>query len=181
MKREDLRTKLIAAGINEENLASVVDYIMAANGADVEGFKKENETLKASHKEALEAIQEENKTLKAQVGQYKDYEDLKKFKAETLEKAETSKKMEFLKANGCKHPDLIMSKLDFTKGVYDEEKKTYTGLDDDVKGLREAYGDLFEAQGTQKITPAQQGQSSNTFLDQYLAENPGMAKFINQN
>ena len=41
MKREDLRTKLIAAGINEENLASVVDYIMAANGADVEGFKKE--------------------------------------------------------------------------------------------------------------------------------------------
>ena len=181
MKREDLRTKLVAAGIAEENLASVVDYIMAANGADVESLKKENETLKASHKEALEAIQEENKTLKNQVSGYKDYEELKKFKADTLEKAETSKKMEFLKAQGCKHPDLIMEKLDFTKGTYDEEKKTYTGLDDDVKGLREAYGDLFEAQGTQKITPATQGQSSNTFLDQYLKENPNMSRFTDQN
>ena len=45
MKREDLRTKLIAAGINEENLASVVDYIMAANGADVEGFKKKASSM----------------------------------------------------------------------------------------------------------------------------------------
>lgn len=181
MKREDLRTKLVAAGVSEENLASVVDYIMAANGADVESLKKENETLKASHKEALEAIQEENKTLKNQVSGYKDYEELKKFKADTLEKAETSKKIEFLKANGCKHPDLIMSKLDFTKGTYDEEKKTYTGLDDDVKGLREAYGDLFEQTGTQKIPPANQGQSSNTFLDQYLKENPTMTRYTDQN
>lgn len=181
MKREDLRTKLVAAGVSEENLASVVDYIMAANGADVESLKKENETLKASHKEALETIQEENKTLKTQVGNYKDYEELKKFKADTLEKAETSKKMEFLKAQGCKHPDLIMGKLDFTKGTYDEEKKTYTGLDDDVKGLREAYGDLFEQTGTQKITPVNQGQSSNTFLDQYLKENPTMSKYTDQN
>lgn len=181
MKREDLRTKLVAAGVSEENLASVVDYIMAANGADVESLKKENETLKASHKEALEAIQEENKTLKNQVSGYKDYEELKKFKADTLEKAETSKKIEFLKANGCKHPDLIMSKLDFSKGVYDEEKKTYTGLDDDVKGLREAYGDLFEQTGTQKIAPTNQGQSSNTFLDQYLKENPTMTRYTDQN
>ena len=181
MKREDLRTKLVAAGVSEENLASVVDYIMAANGADVESLKKENETLKASHKEALEAIQEENKTLKNQVSGYKDYEELKKFKADTLEKAETSKKIEFLKANGCKHPDLIMNKLDFTKGVYDEEKKTYTGLDDDVKGLREAYGDLFEQAGTQKINPQTNGQSSNTFLDQYLKENPTMTRYTDQN
>ncbi len=181
MKREDLRTKLVAAGVSDENLASVVDYIMAANGADVESLKKENETLKASHKEALEAIQEENKTLKTQVGNYKDYEELKKFKADTLEKAETSKKMEFLKAQGCKHPDLIMNKLDFSKGTYDEEKKTYTGLDDDVKGLREAYGDLFEQTGTQKIPTSTQGQSSNTFLDQYLKENPTMSRYTDQN
>ena len=33
----------------------------------------------------------------------KDYEDLKKFKTETIEKAENSKKVEFLKAQGCKH------------------------------------------------------------------------------
>lgn len=132
-------------------------------------------------KSDYETLKQEYDDFKAKGIDLKDYEELKRFKAESLEKIENDKKVDFLKANGCKHPDLIMGKLDFSKGVYDEEKKTYTGLDDDVKGLREAYGDLFEAQGTQKITPAQQGQSSNTFLDQYLAENPGMAKFINQN
>ena len=42
MKREDLRSRLKAAGIEEEKLGEVVDYIMASNGADVQSLKECN-------------------------------------------------------------------------------------------------------------------------------------------
>ena len=180
MKREDLKTRLTNAGVPEDKLSEVVDYIMGQNGSDIEGLKNELATLKATHANELETFKNENKELKAKVDGFKDYEDLKKFKTETIEKAENSKKVEFLKTQGCKHPDLIMNKLDFSKGKYDEATNTYTGLDDDVKALKESYGDLFEAVGAQRMTPAQSKQAGNSFLEQYLKENPNMAKFIDQ-
>ena len=180
MKREDLKTRMTAAGVPSDKIGELVDYIMEQNGVDINTLKSELESTKGANAEKIKTLESENAELKTKVDGFKDYEDLKKFKADTLEKAESDKKIEFLKAQGCKHPDLIIGKLDFTKGTYDEEKKTYTGLDDDVKGLREAYGDLFEQAGTQKITPAAQGQSSNTFLDQYLKDNPNMSKYTDQ-
>lgn len=173
MKREDLRSRLKAAGIEEEKLGEVVDYIMASNGADVQSLKDELEKTKASNTEATSKHEEEVKTLKTQLAGYKDYEDLKKFKEETLEKAENSKKSEFLKGVGCKHPDLMMSKLDFSKATYDEEKKTYTGLDDDVKTLKETYADLFEVKNTQQVDPNQQAKGTESdFFKQYKETHP---------
>lgn len=173
MKREDLRSRLKAAGIEEEKLGEVVDYIMASNGADVQSLKDELEKTKASSTEATSKHEEEVKTLKTQLAGYKDYEDLKKFKEETLEKAENSKKSEFLKGVGCKHPDLMMSKLDFSKATYDEEKKTYTGLDDDVKTLKETYADLFEVKNTQQVDPNSQAKGTESdFFKQYKETHP---------
>ena len=172
MKREDLRTKLKENGIADDKLGALVDYIMAQNGTDIQSLKDELETTKKVHAEQLSAAQEESKTLKAQIGGYKDYEELKKFKADTLEKIESNKKIEFLKAHGCKHPDLILGKIDFSKAEYDEQAKTYKGLDDAVKGLKTSYADLFE-QGTPKINPNIEPKGvESDFMKRYKEEHP---------
>ena len=121
MKREELKAKLVAAGVAEDKVSEVLDYVMAQNGADIQSLKTEKESLKASYDENLKKLQDENKGFKAQLDGYKDYEDLKKFKTETIEKAEADKKINFLKAQGCKHPDLVMGKIDFSKATYDED------------------------------------------------------------
>lgn len=172
MKREDLRTKLVAAGVADDKISELVDYVMAQNGADINGLKEELENSKKANTDQLTALQEETKTLKAQVAGYKDYEELKKFKEETIEKAENDKKISFLKSQGCKYPDLIMGKVDFSKATYDEESKTYKGLDDAIKGLKTSYVDAFE-KTTNKI-PVQsnpQGMGSD-FYEQYKKEHP---------
>lgn len=178
MKREELRSKLSSAGVKEEDLGGLVDYIMSANGADINSLKEELSAAKTQNADTLKTIQEENTALKAKLDGYKDYEDLKKFHAESLEKIENDKKVAFLKANGCKHPDLMMPKVDFGKGKYDEESKTYTGLDDDIKALKENYKDLFEQTNMQRITPDTQPKAGDDVLTNYLKEHPEMAKFM---
>lgn len=178
MKREELRSKLSSVGVKEEDLGGIVDYIMSANGADVNSLKEELSAAKTQNANSLKSIQDENTALKAQLEGYKDYEELKKFKADSLEKIETDKKVAFLKANGCKHPDLMMPKVDFGKGKYDEESKTYTGLDDDIKALKENYKDLFEQTNMQRIAPESQIKTGDDVLANYLKEHPEMAKFM---
>lgn len=178
MKREELRSKLSSAGVKDEDLGGLVDYIMSANGADVNSLKEELSAAKTQNADTLKTIQEENAALKAKLDGYKDYEDLKKFHAESLEKIENDKKVAFLKANGCKHPDLMMPKVDFNKGKYDEESKTYTGLDDDIKALKENYKDLFEQTNMQRIVPNTQPKAGDDVLTNYLKEHPEMAKFM---
>lgn len=175
MKREELRSKLSSVGVKEEDLGGIVDYIMSANGADVNSLKEELSAAKTQNADTLKTIQEENAALKAKLDGYKDYEDLKKYKADSLEKIETDKKVAFLKANGCKHPDLIMAKVDFTKGQYDEESKTYTGLDDAIKGLKDSYSDLFEQTGTQQMNPnMQKAQNPGSDFEKYKAAHPNL-------
>lgn len=173
MKREELRSKLSSVGVKEEDLGGLVDYIMSANGADINSLKEELSAAKTQNANSLKSVQDENTALKAQLEGYKDYEELKKFKADSLEKIETDKKVAFLKANGCKFPDLMMSKLDFSKATYDEEAKTYKGLDEDIKGLTTTYGDLFEKKGTQQIQPgSSKAASGSEFFEQYKKDHP---------
>lgn len=179
MKREEVKAKLAAAGVQDDNMSELLDYVMAQNGADIQSLKTEKESLKASYDENLKKLQDENKGFKTQLESYKDYEDLKKFKTDTLEKAEINKRNDFLKAQGCKHPDLIAGKIDFSKATYDEEKKTYVGLDEDIKSLKESYTDLFDSKDPQQINPNVQPNSVNgEITDRYLAEHPEMKRFI---
>ena len=67
----------------------------------------------------------------------------------------------------------MMSKLDFSKATYDEEAKTYKGLDEDIKGLTTTYGDLFERKGTQQIQPgSSKAASGSEFFEQYKKDHP---------
>lgn len=173
MKREELKAKLVAAGVADDKMSDLLDYVMAQNGADIQSLKTEKESLKASYDENLKKLQDENKGFKAQLDGYKDYEELKKFKTDTIEKAETNKRNDFLKAQGCKHPDLIAGKIDFSKATWDEDKKTYTGLDEDIKSLKGSYADLFENKGTQQITPDTNPKSTDSdFFTRYKEEHP---------
>ena len=146
---------------------------MAQNGAEINSLKEENKALKSSNDEANKSKDDEIKSLKAQIESYSDYGDLKKFKEDTIATAENDKRVNYLKAQGCKHPDLIIGKLDFSKATYDEDKKTYTGLDEDIKSIKGSYADLFENKGAQQVRPDQQVQTGESdFMAQYRKEHP---------
>jgi hypothetical protein len=173
MKREDLKKQLVEAGIQEDKLGALVDYIMSQNGADLNTLKSENETLKATHEKELETLKAQNSELTAKVDSYKDYEDLKKFKSDTIANQEQSKRIDFLKSQGCKHPELIMSQIDFDSASYDDEKKTYIGLDDKIKAIKGSYTDLFEDTKMQQVNPnpAPKGTGSD-FYEKYKKDHP---------
>ena len=173
MKREDLKKQFVEAGVPEDKISALVDYVMGANGADLNTLKSENEQLKSSHEKEVETLKAQNSELASKVESYKDYEDLKKFKSDTIANQENNKRIDFLKAQGCKHPDLIMAKIDFEKVSYDEEKKTYVGLDETLKNLKSNYADLFEKTGTQQVeTNTQPNKTGSDFYEEYKKNNP---------
>ncbi len=175
MKREELKAKLVEAGAAEDKVSSVIDYVMAQNGAEINALKEELKALKDTHTEEVNKLKEENKTLTDKVGSYKDYEDLKKFKEDTIANAENDKRIKFLESKGCKHPDLVMQKLDFSKAKYDDEKKTYTGLDEELNGLKETYKDLFEQKGSKQMEPeSDPNPNEGAFLTEYKKRNPDL-------
>ena len=173
MKREDLKKKFIEQGVAEDKLNDLIDFVMAQNGNDLNTLKSELEATKSKYADDMKSKDETIKGYEEKVKGYSDYEDLKKFKADTEANAEKSKRIDFLKAQGCKHPELIMTQLDFEKASYDSEKKTYTGLDDAIKGLKTNYKDLFEDAGTQQINPnPQPNPTGSDFFETYKKEHP---------
>ena len=180
MKREDLKKKFIELGLAEDKINDAVDFVMSANGNDLNTLKSELEATKGKYADDMKSKDETIKGYEEKIKGFADYEDLKKFKADTEANAEKSKRIDFLKSNGCKHPDLMMDKLDFSKAKYDEEKKTFTGLDDDIKNLKTSYADLFENKQPTIIKPNVQTNNNvnGEITQRYLAEHPEMAKFM---
>ncbi len=179
MKREDLKKQLVDAGVAEDKINALVDYVMSQNGNDLNTLKSELEQVKSSHEKEVETLKAQNSELSTKIDGYKDYEDLKKFKADTEANAEKSKRIDFLKSQGCKHPELIMSQIDFDKASYDESKKTYTGLDDSIKQLKSSYKDLFVEAGTQQVQlNPQPNPSGSDFMEQYKKDHPELKNFL---
>lgn len=175
MKREELKSKFAEAGVADDKVSALLDYVMAQNGAEINALKEEINASKGVNDEAIKTLKEENKSLKSKLDDYKDYDELKKFKDDTIEKAETDKRTNFLKSQGCKHPDLIASKIDFSKATWDEEKKTYTGLDDTMNELKGTYQDLFESKGTQQPKSSENpNPTGSSFLEEYKKHNPDL-------
>lgn len=174
MKREFLR----GLGLEE----AIIDQIMKENGNDIN-------SAKASAEAQMSVFKEENEKLTQNVTEWtnkyntlqndtKDYTDLKQFKASTLEKEERGRKVDFLKAQGCKHPELLVSQIDFSKATYDTEKNTYTGLDEVLKAKREAYADMFEQKGTQNPNlQSPEPSAEGGVLERYLKDHPEMSRF----
>ncbi len=138
MKREFLK----GLGVPEE----AISKIMEENGNDIENAKKPLQTK-------IDSLTAANTELTTKNDSYKDYEELKKFKEEALAKEEQQTKLDFLKSKGCKHPELFVDRVDFSKGKYNAEKKTYEGLDEALTGVKTDYAEMFEeAQPKQEKT-----------------------------
>ena len=162
MKRSDLKSKMQELGLEVNN--DLIDYIMAQNGADIELLKTNHSTEIQTLQEQLQAKESKVQELEANTSQYADYEELKKFKANAVAKEEENRKIEFLKGQGCKHPELFVGRFDFTKATYNEEKKTYEGLDESLKNARETYKDMFEVKSGSQIINPDSSQSSSQAL-----------------
>lgn len=175
MKREDLKNTLIQAGIQEDKINSVVDYVMKENGDDINKYKSELETLKGKYADDIKAKDDSIKGYEDKLKGFSDYEELKKYKADSIANAEKNKKIDFLKSLGCKHPDLIIDKVDFSKATYDEEKKAYTGLDEAIKGLKTNYAELFESKAPQQLNPDIKPKTTESdFMAEYRKNNPNL-------
>jgi len=173
MKREDLKKKAIELGVAEDKVNELVDYVMAQNGADLNTLKSENETLKGKYDTDIKAKDDAIKGYEEKLKGFSDYDYLKKFEADTKANAEKSKRIDFLKSQGCKHPELIMTQLDFDKASYDEEKKVYTGLDETLKTLKGQYKDLFVEAATQQVEFNPQPKANGSdFYEQYKKDHP---------
>ena len=144
MKRANLRAKLQEAGLEAEKIDDVVNYIMDENGKDVNAAKNTSEEEFAKVKAEKEALEKDKNELTTKLDGYKDYDLLKQFKAESDAKTQKQQRVDYLKSIGCKHPELFENQIDWSKASYDEDKKTFTGLYDTLKGFKESYKDMFE-------------------------------------
>jgi chromosome segregation ATPase len=162
-------------GLTEEQIKS----IMAENGKDVEAEKEkikatttELEGTKTQLKEANSTITElkksngDNEGLQTKVKEYEN--TIKTQKADydakvrnltldsAIEKALTGAK--------AKHSDLLSNKIDREKLLISEDGKV-TGLDEQLKGLKENYKDLFEEKisGATPANPEGGSKGNNTY------------------
>lgn len=164
MKRSEVLAKAKELGIESDSMDDLLNYILEVNGNDINKAKATN----ANDLQELEALKTYKTETEAKLAGFKDYEELKQFKADTLAKAENQQKIDWLKSDaiGCKHPELMMSQIDWSKASFNAEKKSYEGLDDALKNLKDTYKDMFQAKGPQQPNPyagQTQGQNSDGF------------------
>ncbi len=169
MKTKDLKE----LGLTDDQ----IDAVMKINGQDVNNAR--NGALEeAKEKDSkIATLETENNKLKEEAKQYGDYNELKEFKANTIAAQEKQQKIDYLKSIGCKHPDLFIDKVDFAKGKYNAEKKTYEGIDDGINAIKDQYKEMFEvkedAPKSNDITLGAlgngQGNSESTFNKDFRA------------
>lgn len=149
MKRADLKAKMQELGleVNDE----FINYIMTQNGVDIESLKTTHANELQTLQTELSSVKEELTQAKAKESQYADYEELKQFKTDTLLKVENEQKIGYLKEIKCKYPELFVDKFDWTKATYNQEKKTYEGLEEQIKKVQEQYAGMFDVQQQQII------------------------------
>ena len=175
MKREFLKD----LGLTDD----AINKVMEENGKDINSTRSTLQSEIDNLKKDKDALQTRNTELDSQIKasqeKYKDYDDLAKYKADNEANILSEKRINYLKSVGCKHPDLLVKEIDWdAQGVgYDDEKKTYTGLDESIKGFKAKYGDLFESKDTPHpgVTPQDHTQGpEGDFLARYKAENPNL-------
>ena len=149
MKRADLKAKMQELGleVNDE----FINYIMTQNGVDIESLKNNHANELQTLQTELSSVKEELTQAKTKESQYADYEELKQFKTDTLLKVENEQKIGYLKEIKCKYPELFVDKFDWTKATYNQEKKTYEGLEEQIKKVQEQYAGMFDVQQQQII------------------------------
>ena len=177
MKRNELKAKMQELGLEVNN--DLIDYIMAQNGIDIETLKTNHANEVQSLQSQLDEVNTKLTQQEANMSQYADYDELKQFKEQALIKIENEQKLEYLKAIKCKHPELFIDKFDWTKATYNEEKKTYEGLDEQVKAYQEQYASMFDVVNPQAINPNGGSNTNETLTGvekQFYNLNPNLRK-----
>lgn len=152
MKRSFLEGLFKDLEVEDSVKKTIIDNIMDENGNDVNAEKAKTETAKNEVKVKEGVIESLNTKIK-ELGDI-DVEQIKKEQFD-LGKAEGSKEVEdFKKTNalkgsikGAKDFDLVCSKLDKDKIKYEKNDKgeyTVSGVDEQIKDIKEKYSFLFE-------------------------------------
>ena len=149
MKRSFLEGLFKDLEIEDNVKKNIIDSIMTENGNDVNAEKTKTESLKNDLKVKEGVIEELNTKIK-EAGSV-DIEEIKKqAKQEGFEEGskevEEFKKTNALKASikGAKDFDLVCSKLDKEKIKYDKGEYKVSGIDEQIKDVKEKYSFLFD-------------------------------------
>lgn len=147
---KDVNTEFPKNAVPKETFNDINTQLKTANTtiADLKKNNTDNETLQ-------QTIKEHEATIKTQKA---DYEA--KVRNLTLDSA-IEKALSSAKA---KHSDLLSTKIDREKLVIGDDGKV-TGLDEQLKGLKETYKDLFEEKmsGIPPANPEGGSSTSNTY------------------
>lgn len=152
MKRSFLENLFKDLEVEDSTKSSIIQSILDENGNDINNEKAKTEGVKNNLKVKNALIDELNTKIKK--AESVDIEALKKEQFD-LEKAEGAKEVEdFKKTNalkssikGAKDFDLVYSKLDKDKIKYEKSDKgeyTVSGVDEQIKDIKEKYSFLFE-------------------------------------
>jgi hypothetical protein len=158
MKRNELKQKMQELGLEVND--DLINYVMAQNGADIETLKTQHTNELQTKETELNEAKTKISQLEANTSQYADYEELKKFRENAIKQVENENKLNYLKSIKCKHPELFIEKFDWSKAKFNEEKKMYEGLDEQVKTYQETYKDMFEVVTPQSINPSGAGSTN---------------------
>lgn len=158
MKRNELKQKMQELGLEVND--DLINYVMAQNGADIETLKTQHTNELQTKETELNEAKTKISQLEANTSQYADYEELKKFRENAIKQVENENKLNYLKSIKCKHPELFIEKFDWSKAKFNEEKKMYEGLDEQVKTYQEQYKDMFEVVTPQAINPEPSGSTN---------------------
>ena len=156
MKRSFLEGLFKDLEVEDSVKKTIIDNIMDENGNDVNAEKAKTETAKNEVKVKEGVIESLNTKIK-ELGDI-DVDQIKKEqfdlgKAEGSKEVEDFKKRNALKSSikGAKDFDLVYSKLDKDKIKYEKSDKgeyTVSGVDEQIKDIKEKYSFLFEDDGT---------------------------------
>lgn len=157
MKRSFLENLFKDLEAEDSVKKNIIDSIMTENGNDINAEKTKTITAENDLKVKEGLIEELNKKIKENGSV--DIEEIKRVAkeegfAEGSKEVEEFKKTNALKSSikGAKDFDLVYSKLDKDKIKYEKDDKgeyTVSGIDEQIKDVKEKYSFLFEDDGTE--------------------------------
>lgn len=157
MKRSFLENLFKDLEAEDSVKKNIIDSIMTENGNDINAEKTKTLTAQNDLKVKEGLIEELNKKIKENGSV--DIEEIKRVAkeegfAEGSKEVEEFKKTNALRSSikGAKDFDLVYSKLDKDKIKYEKDDKgeyTVTGIDEQIKDVKEKYSYLFEDDGAQ--------------------------------
>ena len=152
MKRSFLENLFKDLEMEDNVKKNIIDNIMTENGNDINAEKTKTLTAENDLKVQKGLVEELNKKIKE--NDSVDIEEIKRVAkeegfAEGSKEVEEFKKTNALKSSikGAKDFDLVCSKLDKEKIKYEKNDKgeyTVSGIDEQIKDIKEKYSFLFE-------------------------------------